>query len=554
MSFFYYIDILLRYNYCVIVRKRGCYKLGMFGRKKIFTSFDESQLNATNIAIILKESLPQHIQNVTDIQILEQVISGDQEILYKDKKFRSDINNKIVENHIQHILSFKTGYGFGEPIQYVQSSRETDDDISEELNVLNVIMRNNEKSTKDIKLANSVYSYGVCPRMILYSKEKEKPFEIYNVSPEEAFVVYSNDYRKEPLMSVYLRVRRNIKDETDELHMEVTTKRMKLRYKLPYSQYFNNKIIDFPMYLPSEEAIKDVNVLGYIPIVEYSFNERRISVTELVLGAQNALNTITSNSLNDLEQFVQSYMVFINAEVDGEKLSKQEGNTILQLKSKDGKQQADVKILTSQLKYTEMNILYEQIYRIMLTNAGVPLLNQGGGGSPTGIAKQTDNGWTMADTKIREDELGFIESDKLLIKHALWILKKKNLIRDLGIGSVEIKFTRNKADNIMTKIQALDIALKFTDVETAFALSGVFSDPGESASRAIDQFGEEYFKTYGSNKKDLDYYLALGTIKPKEINIDEEIDGEDTEEIVEEVAEDIAEQQDSDPSEQGVEV
>ena len=74
------------------------------------------------------------------------------------------------------------------------------------------------------------------------------------------------------------------------------------------------------------------------------------------------------------------------------KLSKQEGNTILQLKSKDGKQQADVKILTSQLKYTEMNILYEQIYRIMLTNAGVPLLNQGGGGSPTGIAKQTDNG------------------------------------------------------------------------------------------------------------------------------------------------------------------
>ena len=96
----------------------------------------------------------------------------------------------------------------------------------------------------------------------------------------------------------------------------------------------------------------------------------------------------------------------------------------------------------------------------------------------------------MADTKIREDELGFIESDKLLIKHALWILKKKNLIRDLGIGSVEIKFTRNKADNIMTKIQALDIALKFTDVETAFALSGVFSDPGESASRAIDQFGE----------------------------------------------------------------
>ena len=154
---------------------------------------------------------------------------------------------KIISNTF---LSFKTGYGFGEPIQYVQSSRETDDDISEELNVLNVIMR--KKSTKDIKLANSVYSYGVCPRMILYSKEKEKPFEIYNVSPEEAFVVYSNDYRKEPLMSVYLRVRRNIKDETDELHMEVTTKRMKLRYKLPYSQYFNNKIIDFPMYLPSE--------------------------------------------------------------------------------------------------------------------------------------------------------------------------------------------------------------------------------------------------------------------------------------------------------------
>ena len=51
-------------------------------------------------------------------------------------------------------------------------------------------------------------------------------------------------------------------------------------------------------------------------IIEYPLNKNRIGLIELVISQLNAINRITSNELDDIEQFVQSLLVYVNQQID----------------------------------------------------------------------------------------------------------------------------------------------------------------------------------------------------------------------------------------------
>ena len=51
-------------------------------------------------------------------------------------------------------------------------------------------------------------------------------------------------------------------------------------------------------------------------IIEYPLNSSRIGIIELVMSLLNALNRISSADLDDVEQFVQSLLVFVNQDID----------------------------------------------------------------------------------------------------------------------------------------------------------------------------------------------------------------------------------------------
>ena len=90
----------------------------MFGREVIFSSIAE--VTRENVVSILEDAMLIHARNSQDIQYLYRYYKGDQPILQRVKVVRPEINNKIVENHAYEIVSFKTGYVFGEPVQYVR--------------------------------------------------------------------------------------------------------------------------------------------------------------------------------------------------------------------------------------------------------------------------------------------------------------------------------------------------------------------------------------------------------------------------------------------------
>ena len=212
-------------------------------------------------------------------------------------------------------------------------------------------------------------------------------------------------------------------------------------------------------------------------IVEYPLNTARLGLIELVMSGLNALNRIKSDDLDGIDQFIQSLLVFINQEVDLETFKTLVEAGAIQVSSDNPQKPADVKLLTSQLLHSETKIVTDDIYNNVLTICGIPRLNDKPSGGDTGQARLLGEGWTMADERAKQDELSFKKSERQFLKLILNICKHENQIKNLKISDIDIKFTRNKSDNLLVKTQGL-MNMKQAQVtpEVAFTICGLFSD------------------------------------------------------------------------------
>ena len=122
----------------------------MFGRRVIYT--DESEITRKNIVGVLNKAMAVHYSNRSEIQYLYDYYRGKQPILGRTKDIRPEINNKLIENRANEIVSFKVGYLMGEPIQYV--NRSGNETATDGINRLNEFVFAEDKSTKDKELAD----------------------------------------------------------------------------------------------------------------------------------------------------------------------------------------------------------------------------------------------------------------------------------------------------------------------------------------------------------------------------------------------------------------
>ena len=456
-----------------------------FGRRELSTRYEEDDLNQQVVGEIIENILPLHIDNVNEINYLKGYYKGRQDIFGKVKNVRPEINNMIVENNAYHIVEFKKGYVFGDPIQYVQRS----DTEKEELDLFNQYMYQNAKASKDKDLAEDMYVAGVGYRIVL---PKDKlPFGLYNLDNTNAFVVYSNNIEKTKLIGGFLT-----QLSEDTYKCMCYTRDVVYTYTIEYKKRSKNTVVvTFNSSVP--------NPLKKIPIVEYRLNKSRLGIVELVKSMLDTLNFITSSDIDDIEQFVQSLLVFVNQDIDKKTLIELLEIGALQIMSNDPKKPADVKILTNKMSHSETKVLYDRIYVNMLTIAGVPKMSDKASGGDTGQANLIGEGWTMADERAKQDELAFKESEKEIIELALDICKVKtsSKIKTLGLSDIEIKFTRNRSDNMLVKTQAL-MNLQSAQVapEVAFTVIGLFSDPNEVVTQSKLYYGESFWKQDGKEE------------------------------------------------------
>ena len=230
-------------------------------------------------------------------------------------------------------------------------------------------------------------------------------------------------------------------------------------------------------------------------IVEYPLNTSRLGLIELVITGLNAINRIKSADLDDVEQFVQSLLVFINQDVDAEDVVELMQLGAVKINSADPQKPADIKLLAQQLAHSDTKNMAEDLYTKILTICGVPRMNEKSSGGDTGQARMLGEGWSLADQRAKQDELSFKKAERQFLKLILNICGHQTKLVDLKLKDIDIKFTRNKSDNLLTKTQGLmNLMSAQVSPDVAFATCGLFSDPNDVFDKSIQYFGEEFWK------------------------------------------------------------
>ncbi len=439
----------------------------LFGRNVICTA--TSVITQQNVMQELDKAMRIHASNQAEIGYLYRYYKGDQPILGRKKQVRPEINNKIVENHAQEIVSFKTGYLLGEPCAYVR--RGEDSAVSDKVRRLNEIMFAVDKASHDRELAQWMHICGVGVRMALPDEAKDEDegcLALDTLDPRWAFVVYHSGFGKRPVMGV-----KYILDQDGEPLFSVYTPK----------QYFEIK--------SGAIARNEPNPLGMIPIFEYALNPERMGAFEMVLHLLDAINSVASNRLDGIEQFIQAIMVFENCDITEELFEALKEEGALMVKSDTGAP-GKVYYLVEQLDQSQTQTLVDYLYSQVLTIVGMPSTTKGGAStSDTGSAVILRDGWQQAETRAKDAELMFKKAEKQFLKLALRICRDSGG-PNLKLADLDIKFSRRNTDNLLTKTQALLHMLEAHIAPgAAIATCGLWSDPVDVTAQS-----REYLKAW----------------------------------------------------------
>lgn len=470
-----------------------------FGRHTIYANYTEEQLlsgsvkkQGEKVIDILVNSISLHDINHNETIYLRDYLYGDQDIKFKVKKTRTDINNKRVENWAYAFLDWKKTFLLGKPIQYAPVNDVNNEEISK-LNSYNIY---EDKQALDLDIYEDIFIAGRGFRYNFGSPmndEDEAPFESINAPFEDTEVVYSSSINHEQLLSYIKSSKKYI---CTQLNTETgLVEQMEKNYD-EYNVYtrknmfvINNKDTSNFVVVKTKPIIINEHV-----ITEYYLNRKRMSLLEIGKPIFDDINYVENLDLDDIEAFVNSIMVFTNAEVNQASMEAIKEYGAVSIKSTDQKK-ASVEILQSRLKALDTQIYYLRKLSALHNILGVPQATNNGdvSNAETGKAFLTGQGFTSASVRVEGEEQAFKRCDRNSLKVILKICKNtaNSGIISLKVSDIESKFSRDLSDNLLNKTQALlNLTTAQIPPEIRNQVIGLFSDP-VSVTKLQEQFQEE---------------------------------------------------------------
>lgn len=447
----------------------------LFGRTKILLDYE--QIDSSNVIDALGKALNIHNKNSAEIDYLWRYYKGEQPILGRVKPIRPEINNKIVVNIANEVVSFKVGYHLGEPLQYV--AKKDDPAVMASLIKLNDFMFGEDKASQDQEIAEWQTIGGTAYRMVLpdpVGEDDDSPFEMYTLDPRSTFVAYSTGLGNKPILAGTC-YKKNNQDE----------------WALYTGEWF---------FIVRDNNIVKAERHAYwmIPIFEYPFNNARLGAFEIVLPLLDEMNNIYSNRMDGIEQEVQAFIKFINCEIDEEQFKALKEMGAIKVKSVQG-QTADVDVVKTELNQDQTQTTVNDVYQRILTICGMPNRNGGTSTSDTGNAVIFRDGWETAESRAKDFENVFKKSEKQMLRMVLRIIGELADVQ-LKLSDIDMKFTRRNYENIQSKSQVLTTMLGNPKIHPrlAFEHCGMFSD-AESAYTESERY---YFDVIAKLEPEID--------------------------------------------------
>lgn len=453
--------------------------MDLHGRRQIFTS--EPVITEDNVIEVLNKAIMIHQRNRSEEKYLERYLRGIQPVLDRHKNVNAEINNKVVVNIANQIVTFKTAEFAGEPIQYI--SRGNNEEAPEKVAALNSMMMSEGKRSKDMELAHRMFTYGVAYRLVVHDPGfgddtflDEAPFEIYTPDPRNTFVVRYNDVSKRVVMGVtYVFL-----DES-QTSVRYTVYTPNVTYTIDGSGMTANTIVS---------SVR--HNFGMVTLIEYPCNPVYMGAFEVVLPLLDAINTTQSNRLDGIEQFIQALMVFEGVDITRDQFLELKDLGAIKLPpAADGKT-SRVYYLNEQLDQTQTQTLVNDLYKTVLQIVGMPSQSDGTtSDSSNNGAVIMRNGWWNSEARSLETEGMWKAAETDFLKIILKICRDTNTLDGLSLSEVEPKFGRRSYIDLLVKTQSFSTlkAAGCTPLQ-AFTFSMLSKDP-ESDALAFEAYQEE---------------------------------------------------------------
>ncbi len=477
-----------------------------FGRKEIVLPVSKDEFNEKILMEYIDDILGVHFKNVDAYERLHGVYTGKrQHIWNKVRLDASENNNILLENHEKAMVDFKQGYMYGEPVKY---SLANEADCSEELTKLTAAFRKVHKSRIDNAMAKTVYQVGSAYRMLTVARENrrdEAPFEMFNLDYTGTFVVYSGDYIHEKICAGTIS-----RTSKEKCILTVYTD-TEVYYLEAYYGDMNSSLgrITMPRFL-----YKAPNPVGAIPIVESRLGAERMGVIEIVEPIIDGVNNISSNALDALVDYVNSIFYVKNMKLEKADLDAINENRAIELITTDPSRPAEAGYLINQLQQSDIQDSREKFLNVAYALVGVPqVASNFTSGGDTGEARLLGGGWSRAEVVAKQEEAELRVAEEELLDIALRICKSTPgfEVKDLETDNININYARNLNDNLLVKVQSLQILTNIgMPKETSLNMVGLTANPHEVAKEwqlgidedlmNVEPVQEQVIDTVGSNK------------------------------------------------------
>lgn len=457
------------------------------GRIMIMT--DETEITKDNIESVVSLAWSDHQKNVKDEIFLMDYEKGKQGIIHRKKEIRPSINAKPVVNEASRIVDTHVGYCFANPITLVERAENESDKTGKNdkgIAEVNKMLYEQSKGAKDYECMHKTFINGIGYQMVLPNTQKKKgrkaPFDLLVPDPTTTFVVYTNDvYRKKVLGCTYSIMK--------DGGIKLTATSEKYIFEL-ISEKDNGMFKLTKRILP--------NLMGMVPIVEFHLNDR-MGIFEKVIPILEHINLIDADRINDIMQHVQSLLWMHNCSLDKEgKQQLVDGDGVIMTKSAGDGHEAKITYLNQTLNEAEIQTLADHLLEELEKITATPSWKEASGGSTTG-AMQLSNGWQCLEISAKAIEQLFMQPELELIELILSIIKADSReyegIDDLDISDIEIRFSRTKNYDLVSKTNALVSLINAgVDGQTAFKTVELFTDANQAwvdSARIIEGMQEK---------------------------------------------------------------
>ena len=264
---------------------------------------DKEELSIEDIQKFIKKHKAESIRYIK----LQKYYEGKHDILDHTSR-DGQPNNKIVNPYPKYITDMLVGYFVGQPISY--TSKEEDGLLED----LQVIFDYSDEQEENLELAKICSIKGKAYELLYRDEDARIRFNEFG--PDQMFVIY--DMTISPSIKFAIRYY-DVGEGNDKItYAEVYDKEVCTLYK--------GKDSDLSLEQITPHTFKDV------PVVEYVNNKEEQGDFEQVITLIDAYNKAQSNTLNDMDQFTDAYLILVNmAGTDSERIEELKRDRVMLL-------------------------------------------------------------------------------------------------------------------------------------------------------------------------------------------------------------------------------